>query len=374
MEKKKETKNIRMNITKEEGELQHNIYYVCDKNILISQMNLTINYDEHQITNAEILKIQKEKENYEKKAQKNEEGKRKMTIKISQSDKELTNLYMNDVINDLYNYIFEERENELILCSNTSWYIFINIYIYEYTPFIYDHIINAINVHLSILLVPFCYFDSQSSWYRCIENYEELFKLLDVQEEIGSEKNPNNLSKSNEVNNNMNEEEVNFDDIVILDEKGQNRNILIKQIENSNFDLFVEMKNKKQSGLYKRLLLKCLPIMKTVSINDQYIYLVKFFDYREFLLKTQGKQEPIYTRIKEMYNVQEFKQASSFEMYDSNKDKKQQMEQNLYMMLNANNTQVNINDIMQQGMPLIEYYYKFILKYCQNYFIRNYNN
>ncbi|CRG93838.1 conserved Plasmodium protein, unknown function [Plasmodium gallinaceum] len=377
-------KKIKLNVTREEDNLQSNIYYVCEKNILISQLNLTINYDENHLTDEEV--IEKDNSmylNYDKNKA-NEEKKKNINIKISYSD-ELNNLYFNNVLNNIYDYIFEYKTNNLNINKNHSWYIFINIYIYEYTPYIYDHICNVINVHLSLLLIPFCFYDFDCKWYRSVENYEELYKLLSYNVSANSNKTEDGDKQTTylkekskleiyEKDSKSEKDEMESYDVLILDKHEQNKNIIINQLENNNFDLFVEIKNNNSSGLFKRLLIEYIPILTTINVDDQFVYVIKFIDFRDFLLNTQNRNDNIYNNIIETYKFLNFTQFTKFEMNNINNDKKFELDENYYFLFNANNTSIDKDNVLKDSKSIIQFYYNFILNYCLNYFVDNYLN
>ncbi|CRH00876.1 conserved Plasmodium protein, unknown function [Plasmodium relictum] len=374
-------KKIKLNITREEDNMQSNIYYVCEENILISQLNLTINYDENHLTEEEIIEKSNSVNVNIDQTKTNEEKKKNINIKISYSD-ELNNLYFNNVINNIYDYIFECKTNDLTINKSHSWYIFINIYIYEYTPYIYDHICNVINVHLSLLLIPLCFYDFDYKWYRSVEDYEELYKLLSCNKSTNCNLTEDEKKKSylndklklmvNENNTNSETDEMTSHDILILDKNEQNKNIIINQLENNSSDLFVQIKNNSSSGLFKRLLIKYIPILVTTNVDNQYVYVIKFLDFKEFLLNTQNKNDNIYRNICEKYKFVNFNQFSIFEMNNINNDKKFELDENYYFLFNANNTSIYKDDILKDSKSTIQFYYNFILNYCLNYYNDNY--
>ncbi|CAG9477828.1 conserved Plasmodium protein, unknown function [Plasmodium vivax] len=346
-------KKIKLNVTREEDNLQSNIYYVCEKNILISQLNLTINYDENNMEEDEIVEEGKDTANSHRK-DKTEKQHKGINIKISYSD-DLNNLYLNNVINNLYDYIFENKGNNFKIHKNHRWQVFINIYIYEYTPFIYDHICNVINVHLSLLLIPFCFYDFDEKWYRCVQNYEELNRLLSRGSsfhdpaEGGGEVPP---------------------DIIILDRNEQNKKIIINQLENNNFDLFVEKKKGETAeGLFKRVLIKYIPILRTANVDDQLVYVIKFVEYEEFLLRTKNIDESIYNNIVEKHSFWDFKKMTSFDRLPcTNNADKFDVHENYYILFNANTATVDEKSILENSRETIQFYYDFIVNYCTSYF------
>ncbi|CAD2108679.1 conserved Plasmodium protein, unknown function [Plasmodium vinckei] len=381
MEKEK-TKKIKLNVTREEDNLQTNIYYVCDKNIIISQLNITINYDENNIEEEDfgntnewnINDINKEVENED-----NNKKKKYINIKISYSD-ELNDLYFNNVINNLYNYIFENKLNNLHINKNHTWFININIYIYEYTPYIYDHICNVINVHLSLLLIPFCFYDFDSKWYRCVENYDEFLKLINR---------TNNIKENNEKTNNETlEDDKNKiiqeshdtsteDMILVLDKHEQNKNIIINQLNNTNFDLFVQVKNIKTTGMFKRLFINFIPIIKTANVNDQFIYIVKFIDYSSFFLSTQNNADNniIYNEIVQNHNFVNFNKSTfsySPENNPNDSENKFEFVDNYYILFNGNHSNIDEAGILSDSKSTIRFYYDFITQFCTNYFTENF--
>ncbi|SBT79665.1 conserved Plasmodium protein, unknown function [Plasmodium malariae] len=397
-------KKIKLNITREEDNLQSNIYYVCERNILISQLNLTINFDENNVEDEEIIDeyhtITSTKD--KTKISHNEEKKKQkyINIKISYSD-ELNNLYINNVINNIYDYIFENKVNNFIINKNHSWFIFINIYIYEYTPYIYEHICNVINVHLSLLLIPFCFYDFEYKWYRCIENYEELLKLLTSNNDVKQVENklfkydmyeatelgipPKDGAKGKTIKGNVIQDDGLIGDrmncekassnILILDKYEQNKNIIINQIENSNFDLFVQTRDNMSRGLFKRLLINFIPILIAINVNDEFVYVIKFIDYRDFFLNTQNKNDIMYNHIAVKYDFSNFMKCTLYDemnKYMNDDDKKFELHENYYMLYNANNTTIDENDILMNSKPIIQHYYNFILNYCVNYFTSNF--
>ncbi|KJP85771.1 hypothetical protein AK88_04587 [Plasmodium fragile] len=346
-------KKIKLNITREEHNLQSNIYYVCEKNILISQLNLTISYDENNMDEDEIVEHSKDTINNNSNV-KTAKQQKWINIKISYSD-ELNNLYLNNVINNLYDYIFESKGNNFSIYKNDRWQIFINIYIYEYTPFIYDHICNVINVHLSLLLIPFCFYDFDEKWYRCVQNYEELGRLLSGGSPLCDPE-----DKGGEAST----------DIIILDRNEQNKKIIINQLENNNFDLFVEKKKGETAeGLFKRVLIKYIPFVRTANVDDQLVYVIKFVEYEDFLLRTQSTDDNIYNSIVEKHSFCNFTKKTSFDKLPcaSNADKFDPHE-NYYILFNANTATVDENSILENSKETIQFYYDFIVNYCTNYF------
>ncbi|ANQ08984.1 Uncharacterized protein PCOAH_00034220 [Plasmodium coatneyi] len=346
-------KKIKLNITREEDNLQTNIYYVCEKNILISQLNLTINYEENNVEEDEIVEQSNDTLNKHAtdKTVKKQKG---INIKISYSD-ELNNLYLNNVINNLYDYIFEDKVNSFNIYKNDRWQIFINIYIYEYTPFIYDHICNVINVHLSLLLIPFCFYDFDEKWYRCVQNYEELGRLLsggsslhDAEEKGGEDST----------------------DIIILDRNEQNKKIIINQLENNNFNLFVEKKKGETAeGLFKRVLIKYIPILRTANVDDQLVYVIKFVHYEDFLLRTQNVDDNIYNNIFDKHSFWNFTKKTSFDKLPCGNDAdKFNPHENFYILFNANTATIDEGSILENSRETIQFYYDFIINYCTNYF------
>ncbi|GAB67297.1 hypothetical protein PCYB_113180 [Plasmodium cynomolgi strain B] len=305
-------KKIKLNITREEDNLQSNIYYVCEKNILISQLNLTINYEENNMDEDEIVEHGKDTVNKHKKDKKAKQHKG-IKIKISYSD-ELNNLYLNNVINNLYDYIFESKGNNFNIHKNDRWQVLINIYIYEYTPFIYDHICNVINVHLSLLLIPFCFYDFDEKWYRCVQNYEELCRLLSGGSSLCD---PAKTGGENST------------DIIILDRNEQNKKIIINQLENNNFDLF----------------------------------------YEDFLLRTQNVDDNIYNNIVEKHSFWNFTKRTSFDRLPcENNGDKFDLHENYYILFNANTATVDERSILENSKETIQFYYEFIVNYCTSYF------
>ncbi|SCN61242.1 conserved Plasmodium protein, unknown function [Plasmodium chabaudi chabaudi] len=382
MEKEK-TKKIKLNVTREEDNLQTNIYYVCDKNIIISQLNITINYDENNIEEEDfgntnewnINDINKEVENED-----NNKKKKYINIKISYSD-ELNDLYFNNVINNLYNYIFENRLNNLYINKNHTWFININIYIYEYTPYIYDHICNVINVHLSLLLIPFCFYDFDSKWYRCVENYDEFLKLINRTNNIKENyEKTNNETMEDEKNKIIQEPHDTSpeDMILVLDKHEQNKNIIINQLNNTNFDLFVQVKNIKTTGMFKRLFIKFIPIIKTVNVNDQFIYIVKFVDYTSFFLSTQNNADNnnIYNEIIQNHNFVNFNKSTLSHYTENNlndsEDDKFEFVDNYYILFNGNHSNIDEAGILSDSKSTIRFYYEFITQFCTNYFTENF--
>ncbi|VWU51487.1 conserved protein, unknown function [Hepatocystis sp. ex Piliocolobus tephrosceles] len=449
-------KKIKLNVTREEDKLQNNIYYVCDKNIIISQLNLTINYEENNVDDVEIISAtavsdlvnndnnSSEKKNLDYGEMRKKQNKTKfINIKICNNNDELNNLYFNNVISNLYNYIFENETNNLYINKNHNWYIFINIYIYEYTPYIYDHICNVINVHLSLLLIPICFYDFEYKWYRCIESYDELNKYLtkdDININVDINKVSNNFNNNNNNENHIayenvmpqkknliqnnkqngqekkkknettifenkkfdNNNEMKQNDILILDKYEQNKNIIINQLKNSYFDLFVEIKNKKFCGLFKRLLITSIPFLKTININNQYIYIIKFIDYLYFFKNTLNMNESIYYNIIKKHKLCNFNKCTLFENYISNdtttntnsnntssnntssnntssnntsSNNTSSNEQNIfeinehsYMLLNANNVTLDENKIKMDSIASIQFYYNCVINYCLTYF------
>ncbi|SCM22555.1 conserved Plasmodium protein, unknown function [Plasmodium chabaudi adami] len=381
MEKEK-TKKIKLNVTREEDNLQTNIYYVCDKNIIISQLNITINYDENNIEEEDfgntnewnINDINKEVENED-----NNKKKKYINIKISYSD-ELNDLYFNNVINNLYNYIFENRLNNLYINKNHTWFININIYIYEYTPYIYDHICNVINVHLSLLLIPFCFYDFDSKWYRCVENYDEFLKLINRTNNIKENyEKTNNETMEDEKNKIIQEphDTSTEDMILVLDKHEQNKNIIINQLNNTNFDLFVQVKNIKTTGMFKRLFIKFIPIIKTVNVNDQFIYIVKFVDYSSFFLSTQNNADNnnIYNEIIQNHNFVNFNKSTLSHYTENNlndNEDKFEFVDNYYILFNGNHSNIDEAGILSDSKSTIRFYYDFITQFCTNYFTENF--
>ncbi|CAD2095440.1 conserved Plasmodium protein, unknown function [Plasmodium vinckei lentum] len=381
MEKEK-TKKIKLNVTREEDNLQTNIYYVCDKNIIISQLNITINYDENNIEEEDFGNTNEWNINDINKEVENEDSNKKkkyINIKISYSD-ELNDLYFNNVINNLYNYIFENKLNNLYINKNHTWFININIYIYEYTPYIYDHICNVINVHLSLLLIPFCFYDFDSKWYRCVENYDEFLKLINR---------TNNIKENNEKTNNETlEDDKNKiiqephdtsteDMILVLDKHEQNKNIIINQLNNTNFDLFVQVKNIKTTGMFKRLFINFIPIIKTANVNDQFIYIVKFVDYSSFFLSTQNNANNniIYNEIVQNHNFVNFNKSTfsnSPENNPNDSESKFEFVDNYYILFNGNHSNIDEASILSDSKSTIRFYYDFITQFCTNYFIENF--
>ncbi|EAA16933.1 hypothetical protein [Plasmodium yoelii yoelii] len=374
MEKQK-TKKIKLNVTREEDNLQSNIYYVCEKNIIISQLNITINYDENNIEeddfgNTEEWNVNKDVENEDD----NNKKKKYINIKISYSD-ELNDLYFNNVINNLYNYIFENKLNNLYINKNHTWFININIYIYEYTPYIYDHICNVINVHLSILLIPFCFYDFDSKWYRCVENYDEFLKLINRTNNIkDNDEKTNNKTVDNEKNQNkiiQESQDASTEDLIlVLDKHEQNKNIIINQLNNTNFDLFVQVKNIKTTGMFKRLFINFIPIIKTVNVNDQFIYIVKFVDYSSFFLSTQNNvnNNIIYNKIVQNHNFLNFNKSTIFNSTDNNlndSENKFEFLDNYYILFNGNHSNIDEASILLDSKSTIRFYYDFIIKFSQ---------
>ncbi|EUD68574.1 hypothetical protein C922_00973 [Plasmodium inui San Antonio 1] len=347
-------KKIKLNITREDDNLQSNIYYVCEKNILISQLNLTINYDENNMDEDEIVEQSKDTANSHTKDKRAKQLKG-INIKISYSD-ELNNLYLNNVINNLYDYIFESKENNFNIHKNDRWQVFINIYIYEYTPFIYDHICNVINVHLSLLLIPFCFYDFDEKWYRCVQNYDELSRLLSG----GSSFFCDPAEAGGEAPA----------DIIILDRNEQNKKIIINQLENNNFDLFVEKKKGETAeGLFRRVLIKYIPILRTANVDDQLAYVIKFVEYEDFLLRTQNIDDNIYNNIVEKHSFCNFTKKTSFDtMPCANNADKFDPHENYYILFNANTANVDEGSILENSRETIQFYYDFIVNYCTRYF------
>ncbi|CAA9989064.1 conserved Plasmodium protein, unknown function [Plasmodium knowlesi strain H] len=346
-------KKIKLNITREEDNLQTNIYYVCEKNILISQLNLTINYEENNMDEEEIVEHSNETVNNHTKNRTTKKNKW-FNIKISYSD-ELNNLYLNNVINNLYDYIFECKGNNFNIHKNDHWQIFINIYIYEYTPFIYDHICNVINVHLSLLLIPFCFYDFDEKWYRCVQNYEELGRLL---------------SAGSSLYDPAEKRAEDSTDIVILGGNEQNKKIIINQLENNNFDLFVEKKKGETAeGLFKRVLIKYIPILRTVNVDDQIVYVIKFVEYEDFFLRTQKIDDNIYNNIFDKHSFCNFTKKTSFDRLPcENEADKFNPHENYYILFNANTATVDESSILENSRETIQFYYDFIVNYCTSYF------
>ncbi|CAG25075.1 hypothetical protein PFMG_02806 [Plasmodium falciparum IGH-CR14] len=415
-------KKIKLNITRDDNNLENNIYYVCEKNILISNLTLTINYDENNIQDEQIIDenefINQSSNNIDNnevtednyKSDINNNKNKILNIKISFNDESLNNLYMNNIIYNLYDYIFENKINNVNINKNHKWNIFINIYVYEYTPYIYDHICNVINVHLSILLFPLCFYDFDSRWYRCIENFEELYKHLvctnnknGLNETLTQQRNNNNNNNNNNdddvqinkcTNHSIcNNDKVKTDDIYLLDKYEQNKNIIINQIENTNFDLFIQIKNNELVGFFKRLLINFIPIINTVNIEGQFIYLIKYLDYKHFFLNTkQNAHTNEYHNINNMHTFLNFKQYTSFQNvtqndYNNDLDNNNNNNNNTHSEYNTNNINMNENyyilfnaatisfdeqNILTNSKDIIQFYYNFILNYAMNYYLNNY--
>ncbi|WBY58666.1 hypothetical protein Py17XNL_001105660 [Plasmodium yoelii yoelii] len=173
MEKQK-TKKIKLNVTREEDNLQSNIYYVCEKNIIISQLNITINYDENNIEeddfgNTEEWNVNKDVENEDD----NNKKKKYINIKISYSD-ELNDLYFNNLINRTNNI----KDND------------------------------------------------EKTNNKTVDNEKNQNKIIQESQDASTE-----------------------DLILVLDKHEQNKNIIINQLNNTNFDLFVQVKNIKTTGI-----------------------------------------------------------------------------------------------------------------------------
>ncbi|GAW81769.1 hypothetical protein, conserved [Plasmodium gonderi] len=382
-------KKIKLNITREEDNLQSNIYYVCEKNILISRLNLTINCDENNIEDDEIVETNKIEINNNSNIDKREKKEKCFNIKISYSD-ELNNLYLNNVINNLYDYIFESKTNDFNINKNHRWHVFINMYIYEYTPYIYDHICNVINVHLSLLLIPLCFYDFDHKWYRCIKSYEELEKLLSVSSSSNDGKLNEDSSECTHLNGDtLNDHTMNCEflhkkseeegeipsDILILDKNQQNKKIIINQLENYNFDLFVEIKNDgaEGAGLFKRVLINFIPILRTVNVDDQFVYVIKFVEYHDFLLNTQNIDDYIYNNIIKKYKFSNFTKCTFIDSFRSIKGAdKFDLNENYYILYNANNAATDETSILEDSKETIQFYYDFILNYCTGYFTKNF--
>ncbi|KEG02628.1 conserved Plasmodium protein, unknown function [Plasmodium vinckei vinckei] len=379
---KENPKKIKLNVTREEDNLQTNIYYVCDKNIIISQLNITINYDENNIEEEDfgitnewnINDINKQVENED-----NNKKKKYINIKISYSD-ELNDLYFNNVINNLYNYIFENKLNNLYINKNHTWFININIYIYEYTPYIYDHICNVINVHLSLLLIPFCFYDFDSKWYRCVENYDEFLKLINRNNNIKENNVKTNSETLEDDKNKIIQESHDTsteDMILVLDKHEQNKNIIINQLNNTNFDLFVQVKNIKTTGMFKRLFINFIPIIKTANVNDQFIYIVKFVDYSSFFLSTQNNADnnSIYNEIVQNHHFVNFNKytfSNSLENNPNDTENKFEFVDNYYILFNGNHSNIDEAGILSDSKSTIRFYYDFITQFCTNYFTENF--
>ncbi|CAC9696338.1 conserved Plasmodium protein, unknown function [Plasmodium sp. DRC-Itaito] len=407
-------KKIKLNITRDDNNLENNIYYVCEKNILISNLTLTINYDENNIQDEQIIdenelinqgsnnidNNEMTEDNY--KSDINNNKHKILNIKISYNDESLNNLYMNNIIYNLYDYIFENKINNVNINKNHKWNIFINIYVYEYTPYIYDHICNVINVHLSILLFPLCFYDFDSRWYRCIENFEELYKhLLCTNNKNGlneiltqQQQRNNNYSQINKCTNHStrNNDKFKTDDIYLLDKYEQNKNIIINQIENTNFDLFIQIKNNELVGFFKRLLINFIPIINTVNIDGQFFYVIKYIDYKQFFLNTkQNAHTNEYDNINNIHAFLNFKQYTSFQNvtqndynndFDDNNNNNNthseyntnniNMNENHYILFNAATVSFDEHNILTNSKDIIQFYYNYILNYAMNYYLNNY--
>ncbi|SOV12671.1 conserved Plasmodium protein, unknown function [Plasmodium sp. gorilla clade G2] len=406
-------KKIKLNITRDDNNLENNIYYVCEKNILISNLTLTINYDENNIQDEQIIDenefINESNNNIDNnevtednyRSDINNNKNKILNIKINYNDESLNNLYMNNIIYNLYDYIFENKINNININKNHKWNIFINIYVYEYTPYIYDHICNVINVHLSILLFPLCFYDFDSRWYRCIENFEELYKhlscankkkgsneiLIQQQQQQQEHNNNNNDIQINECENlsTYNNDKFKTDDIYLLDKYDQNKNIIINQIENTNFDLFIQIKNNELVGFFKRLFINFIPIINTVNIEGQFIYVIKYIDYKQFFLNTrQNTHTNEYDNINNMHTFINFKEYTSFQnvtqnIHNNNNTYTDQyntnninMNENHYILFNAATVSFDEQNILTNSKDTIQFYYNFILNYAMNYYLNNY--
>lgn len=398
-------KRIRLNVSREHNGLQTNIYYVCDKSIIISQLNLTISYKQNVVINDEILEepVNSSLENETTKIYEEKKKQKKLTIKFTHSNEEVNSFYFHNVINSMYNYIFENKVNNLLIGKDNDWNIFINICLYSYSPYIYDHVINVINVHLSLLLIPFCYYDFDDCWFRCVDNYKELLSMLSAVQEKQQQKQKENQTENQKENQKKNQKgkdegskreeendkenipdeweeekiiekrgEVESCNVFILGKEDQNRSIILTQIENSNFDLFMEFKKKRLKGVFKRLLIDRLPFLVTIKVNEQFIYVVKFVDYKEFHLCTQNKDKNMYNHILKTNNFLNFKQYSySTKDADMNHEKKFDMEENFYIFYNVNMENWDKNVILQKAKATVQFYYNHVFDFCAAHFTDN---